>query len=284
MKPGHRIALLLYGIVAGNCTPSVSEDTPAPLSIVAETKTPTMPDRDPRFPTMVNMLNHKEAATKELAAAITKSYAAKSYDRNTRCSAQDACGDGLDQSTCDVQFGNTKRCTCKGELVSHSKAALKVSEYIDDAFAKDVACYMEPVGDTFAKLRSDLLAKGDAKWLYYGSTDGVYYGYPGALWDREMKEDEFWDPDSGEPQTKLDCGRTYDTRTRPWMVSGANGPKNVRVRMRARVLARSLACTHMRCMHTRIQCARVLYAHAPCMCACPHATHSTHSFAQTCND
>mmetsp|Transcript_19097 Transcript_19097/g.30868 ORF Transcript_19097/g.30868 Transcript_19097/m.30868 type:complete len:174 (-) Transcript_19097:3-524(-) len=60
---------------------------------------------------------------------------------------------------------------------------------------------------------STMVQTGDAKWLYFGSHDGVVVTYPGFVW--------------ADPGAANKCDEDYDSRLRSWQMIAATGPKNL---------------------------------------------------------
>lgn len=119
-------------------------------------------------------------------------------------------------ASCDANYGATEGCSCEGRRIDYSTATIKVPANPDDhtrKAAKHVACYMDAV-EPIVKGIKDSSSDASLNLLYYGSESGIFWNYPGFLWERD-------DADS------LQCSASYDPRLRPWYVSGASGPKNV---------------------------------------------------------
>ena len=57
-----------------------------------------------------------------------------------------------------------------------------------------------------------MIELGDAKWLFYGSKDGVLINFPGIVWDEDIDEDTW------APPTMHAFALVHD-----WLT----GPKNV---------------------------------------------------------
>ena len=53
-----------------------------------------------------------------------------------------------------------------------------------DDKAKEAVCYANELKKDFENLYTSMVETGDAKWIYYGSQDGVLINYPGFLWPR----------------------------------------------------------------------------------------------------
>ena len=94
------------------------------------------------------------------------------------------CADEIPDRVCDVDFGSTQGCDCEGRALTETEYGIKSSEYSNtDRSAKNVACYMDGMQSVFQSLHAEA---EDAKWMYYGSKDGVYVNYPGFLWERDL--------------------------------------------------------------------------------------------------
>ena len=126
------------------------------------------------------------------------------------CVAPSACADRLEDPFCDVQFGSTTGCQCKGRAVDDKSYVVKASSLVgtSDASVRSVVCAANKFKSELPKMYYDLVETGDTKWIYYGATSGSLLVFPGFLWPRDDNEG---------------CGATYDPRRRPWMMSAATG-------------------------------------------------------------
>ena len=157
----------------------------------------------------------KESAVLRMKAMMEKAWANRSAyygddDDDDACVAPSACAERLEGPFCDVQFGSTAGCQCKGRAVDDQGYVVKASSLVgtSEASVKAAVCAASQFKSELPELYYDLVETGDTKWIYYGTASGALLNFPGFLWPRDDNEG---------------CGATYDPRRRPWMMSAATG-------------------------------------------------------------
>ena len=138
-----------------------------------------------------------------------------SWPTTTTHSAQSTCSATLTSPHCDKNFGNTAGCNCEGRTIDYTNTVVKTSPKLgaSDYAVKKAAVLGSELESELASMYTSLIEVGDAKWLYFGTKDGVLVNYPGFIW--------------GEDNEDAQCGVEYDSRLRPWSMNGATGPKNI---------------------------------------------------------
>ena len=105
-------------------------------------------------------------------------------------------------------------CDCNGRTIDHGAAVVKTSPKLGAAGTNQkTACLAKHAEGNLTSLYTSLIEHGDGKWVYFGSSDGVLFNFPGSLWDANVEDAR--------------CGVDYDSRLRPWQMTAATGPKNV---------------------------------------------------------
>lgn len=158
----------------------------------------------------------KESAVTQLKQSIENLEVDPSRPECANAVAPSSCAQKLMQPVCDIEFGYSKGCNCKGTAVDTRNYVIKESSYVGttDSDVKAEVCRLKNVSAVFPDLFGKMIEAGETKWIYYGSSTGVLANYPGILWPRESQE-------------STDCGNLYDPRVRPWYMSASTGPKNV---------------------------------------------------------
>jgi len=164
-------------------------------------------------------LNHKETAVASIKARLESGAVALadgSLDAAT-CGggAASSCTAALGTPFCDINFGNTAGCSCRGRAIDTSKSVIKTSAKLDVSATalKRTACLAAHLQPNLTAMYSTMIETGDTKWLYFGSKDGVIVNYPGFVWGDQTAPDG--------------CDEYYDSRLRPWQMTAATGPKNI---------------------------------------------------------
>ena len=163
-------------------------------------------------------LDHKEDAVLEFKLALEAATLGISSGTlsNTTCEVYSACSAELANPFCHFNYGNTAGCGCEtGRTVDSTNSVVKSSPQLGASqySVKRTACEAKHVDPTLRNLYGSMIEQGDAKWLFYGSKDGVLINFPGIVWDADVNDDV--------------CGASYDARIRPWHMAGATGPKNL---------------------------------------------------------
>ena len=163
-------------------------------------------------------LNHKEDAVLEFKLALEAARIGISNGTlsNATCDVYSACSAELASPFCHFNYGNSAGCGCEtGRTVDSSNSVVKSSPQLGASpySVKRTACEAKHVDATLRNLYGSMIEEGDAKWLFYGSNDGVLINFPGIVWDEDVADNA--------------CGASYDARIRPWHMAGATGPKNL---------------------------------------------------------
>ena len=163
-------------------------------------------------------LDHKEDAVRDFKASLesaARDINTGTFDNST-CEMYSACSAELRDPFCHFNYGNTRGCGCnEGRTIDARNSVIKTSPKLGASSysVKRTACEAKHINANLTRLYSSMIELGDAKWLFYGSKDGVLINFPGIVWDEDIGENT--------------CGTTYDARIRPWFMTGATGPKNV---------------------------------------------------------
>jgi Mg-chelatase subunit ChlD/predicted Ser/Thr protein kinase len=163
-------------------------------------------------------LNHKQDAVEQLKLSLetaARDINAGTFDNST-CEIYSSCSAELKDPYCHFNYGNSKGCGCdKGRTIDTKNSVIKTSPKLgaNDYSVKRTACQAKYVDSTLRGLYDSMIEKGDAKWLFYGSKDGVLINFPGIVWDAKVDDNQ--------------CGASYDARIRPWHMTAATGPKNI---------------------------------------------------------
>ena len=163
-------------------------------------------------------LDHKEDALLEFKLALEAATIGISNGTlsNATCEVYSACSAELASPFCHFNYGNSAGCGCEtGRTVDATNSVVKSSPKLGASpySVKRTACEAKHVDPTLRNLYGSMIEEGDAKWLFYGSKDGVLINFPGIVWDEDVDDDV--------------CGASYDARIRPWHMAGATGPKNL---------------------------------------------------------
>jgi len=163
-------------------------------------------------------LDHKEDAVLDFKLALEAARLGISNGTlsNATCEVYSSCSAELARPFCHFNYGNSAGCGCdSGRTVDSTNSVVKSSPLLDaSAYSvKRTACEATHVDPTLRDLYGSMIEQGDAKWLFYGSKDGVLINFPGIVWDEDVDDDT--------------CGASYDARIRPWHMAGATGPKNL---------------------------------------------------------
>ena len=163
-------------------------------------------------------LDHKEDALLEFKLALEAARIGISNGTlsNATCDVYSACSAELASPFCHFNYGNSAGCGCEtGRTVDATNSVVKSSPRLGASpySVKRTACEAKHVDPTLRNLYGSMIEEGDAKWLFYGSKDGVLINFPGIVWDEDVDDDV--------------CGASYDARIRPWHMAGATGPKNL---------------------------------------------------------
>ena len=163
-------------------------------------------------------LDHKEDALLEFKLALEAATIGISNGTlsNATCEVYSACSAELASPFCHFNYGNSAGCGCEtGRTVDATNSVVKSSPRLGASpySVKRTACEAKHVDATLRNLYGSMIEEGDAKWLFYGSKDGVLINFPGIVWDEDVDDDV--------------CGASYDARIRPWHMAGATGPKNL---------------------------------------------------------
>jgi Mg-chelatase subunit ChlD len=163
-------------------------------------------------------LDHKEDAVLDFKLALEAARLGISNGTlsNATCEVYSSCSAELARPFCHFNYGNSAGCGCdSGRTVDSTNSVVKSSPLLDaSAYSvKRTACEATHVDPTLRDLYGSMIEQGDAKWLFYGSKDGVLINFPGIVWDEDVNDDT--------------CGASYDARIRPWHMAGATGPKNL---------------------------------------------------------
>ena len=163
-------------------------------------------------------LDHKEDALLEFKLALEAATIGISNGTlsNATCEVYSACSAELASPFCHFNYGNSAGCGCEtGRTVDATNSVVKSSPRLGASpySVKRTACEAKHVDPTLRNLYGSMIEEGDAKWLFYGSKDGVLINFPGIVWDEDVDDDV--------------CGASYDARIRPWHMAGATGPKNL---------------------------------------------------------
>ena len=163
-------------------------------------------------------LDHKQDALDEFKLSLETAAVdinTGTFDNST-CEIYSSCSAELSEPFCHFNYGNSRGCGCNaGRTIDTRNSVIKTSPNLgaSDYSVKRTACEANHINANLTSLYDSMIELGDAKWLFYGSKDGVLINFPGIVWDEDIAEDT--------------CGTTYDARIRPWHMTGATGPKNV---------------------------------------------------------
>ena len=110
-----------------------------------------------------------------------------SWPTTTTHSAQSTCSATLTSPHCDKNFGNTAGCNCEGRTIDYTNTVVKTSPRlgVSDYGVKKAAVLGSELESELASMYTSLIEVGDAKWLYFGTKDGVLVNYPGFIWGED---------------------------------------------------------------------------------------------------
>jgi len=201
------------GVMVASCSVNVATVLVVALGLFAAAAPPGAHAAAAASPQLLAKLAHKEQAAMRLKERIEDEWGKRKWNSTSDCRAPDTCSSQAKNAFCSDQFGGTKDCDCTGRKISTAEYVVKATKLVvgSDDKAKEAVCYANELKKDFENLYTSMVETGDAKWIYYGSQDGVLINYPGFLW----------------PRSEQGCGETYDPRIRPWMMSAATGPKNI---------------------------------------------------------
>jgi hypothetical protein len=163
-------------------------------------------------------LDHKQDAVNDFKLSLEAAAVGISDGTldNSTCDIYSSCSAELADPFCHFNYGNSKGCGCdKGRTIDSKNAVVKTSpKLLASAYSvKRTACEAKHIQADLTDMYNNMIEKGDAKWLFYGSKDGVLINFPGIVWDENIADDQ--------------CGTGYDARIRPWHMTAATGPKNL---------------------------------------------------------
>ena len=163
-------------------------------------------------------LDHKQDAVNEFKLSLEAAATGISNGTldNSTCDVYSSCSAELEDPFCHFNYGNSRGCGCdKGRTIDSKNSVVKTSPKLlaSDYSVKRTACEAKHIRSNLADMYNSMIEKGDAKWLFYGSKDGVLINFPGIVWDENVNDNH--------------CGADYDARIRPWHMTAATGPKNL---------------------------------------------------------
>ncbi|CAL6389676.1 unnamed protein product [Bathycoccus prasinos] len=136
-------------------------------------------------------LDHKQDALNEFKLSLETA----AVDINTGTAE-------LSEPFYHFNYGNSRGCRSRRQGDRHEEQRVKTSNLgASDYSVKRTACEANHINANLTSLYDSMIELGDAKWLFYGSKDGVLINFPGIVWDEDIAEDT--------------CGTTYDARIRP---------------------------------------------------------------------